>query len=35
MNKIEHEGINTCASIEIIQDAYNADQKLKWFLKVH
>ena len=34
MNKIEHEGIGTCASIEISQDADNADQKVKWFLKV-
>ena len=35
MNKIEYEGIGTCARIEISQDAHNADQKVKWFLKVH
>ena len=35
MNKIEHEEIGTCARIEIRQDAGNADQKIKWFLKVH
>ena len=35
MNKIEHERIGTCARIEIIQDADNADQKVKWFRKVH
>ena len=34
MNKIEYEGIGTCARIEISQDADNADQKVKWFLKV-
>ena len=34
MSKIEHEGINTCARIEISQDAGNADQKVKLFLKV-
>ena len=35
MDKIEHEGMGTCARIEISQDADNADQKVKWFLKVH
>ena len=35
MNKIEHEGIGTCARIEINQAADNEDQKVKWFLKVH
>ena len=35
MNKIEYEGIGTCAKIEISQDADNADQKVKWFLKFH
>ena len=35
MNKIEHEGIGTCARIEISKDADNADRKVKWFLKVH
>ena len=35
MNKIEHEGTGTCARTERIQDADNAEQKLKWFLKVH
>ena len=34
-NKIEHDGIGTCASIEISGDADNAEQKVKWFLKVH
>ena len=29
MNKIEHEGIGTCARIEINKDADNADQKVK------
>ena len=33
--EIELEGIGTCARIEISQDADNADQKLKRFLKVH
>ena len=33
MDKIQHEG--TCAGIEISQDADNADQKVKWFPKVH
>ena len=33
--KIEHEGMGTCARIEINQDADNADEKVKWFLKVH
>ena len=35
MNKIEYEGIGTCARVEISQDADNADQKVKWFLKVY
>ena len=35
IDKIEHEGIGTCARIEINQDADNADQRVKWFLKVH
>ena len=35
MNKIEYEGIGTCARIEIRKDADNADQQVKWFLKVH
>ena len=34
-NKIEHEGTGTCVRIEISQDTDNADQKAKWFLKVH
>ena len=35
MNKIEYEGIGICARVEITQGADNADQKQKWFLKVH
>ena len=35
MNKIDYKGTGTCARIEISQDADNADQKVKWFLKVH
>ena len=35
MNKIEYEGIGTCARVEISQDADNADQKVKWFLKFY
>ena len=35
MNKIQYEGIGTCARIEKSQDANNTDQKVKWFLKVH
>ena len=35
MNKIEHEGMGTCARTEIGQDADDANQKIKWFLKVH
>ena len=35
MNKIEHEGMGTCARIDISQDADNTDQKVKWFLKIH
>ena len=34
-DNIEHEGIGTCARIEISLDADNANQKVKWFLKVH
>ena len=33
-DKFEHEEIDTCARIEISQDVDNADQKVKWFLKV-
>ena len=33
--KIKHDKIGTCAGIEISQDADNADQKVKWFLKAH
>ena len=33
--QIEHEGLGTCARIAISQDANNADQKIKWFLKVY
>ena len=29
MNKIEHEGLGTCARIEISQDADNVNQKVK------
>ena len=35
MNKIKYEGIDACARIEISEDAANADQKVKWFLKFH
>ena len=35
INKIEHEGMGTCGRIEVSQEAENADQKVKWFLKVH
>ena len=35
MDKIEHEGMGTCARIEISQDAHTADQKIQWFLKLH
>ena len=34
MNKFEYKWIGTCARIEIRQDADNADQIVKWFLKV-
>ena len=34
VDKIEHEGMGT-AGIKIRQDADNANQKVKWFLKVH
>ena len=34
-DKVEHEGMGTCARIEISGDANNADQKVKCFLKVH
>ena len=30
----EHKWISTCARIDISQDTDNADQKVKWFLKV-
>ena len=33
--QIEHEKIGTYAGIKISQDADNADQTGKWFLKVH
>ena len=33
MDKIK--GMGTCAKIEISQDADEAEQKVKWFLKVH
>ena len=33
--EIVHKGISSCARIEIRKDADNADQKVKWFLKVH
>ena len=35
MDKIEHEGMGTCARIEINQDADNGEQKFEWFLKAH
>ena len=35
MNKIEYEGISTCARTEIRQNTDNADHRVKWFLKVH
>ena len=35
LGNVEHEEIGTCARIEISQDADNAGQKVKWFLKVH
>ena len=35
IDKSEHEGIGTCATTEISQDADNADKKVKWFVKVH
>ena len=35
IGKIEHEEIGSCAGIEISQDADHADQKIKWFPKVH
>ena len=35
IDKIEHKEIDTCARIEIIHDADNADEKVKWLLKVH
>ena len=35
MEKIEHEGMGTCARIETSKDADNIDQTVKWFLKVH
>ena len=33
--KIEHEKMGNYARIEINQNVDNADQKVKWFLKVH
>ena len=30
-----HEKLGTCARIKISQDADDADQKVKWCLKVH
>ena len=35
MNEIEHDGIDTCERTEISQDSDNADQNVKWFLRVH
>ena len=35
IDKIKHEKIGTYAGTEINQDADNADQKIKWFPKVH
>ena len=35
MNKIEHLGMGTCARIKVSQDSDKAEQKVKWFLKVH
>ena len=35
IDKIEHEGMGTCARVEICQDTDNADHKVKWSLKVH
>ena len=35
IDKIEHEGMGNCVRIEISQDTDDADQKVKWFLKVH
>ena len=35
IDKIEHEGMGTCAITKISQDADNADEKLQWFLKFH
>ena len=35
IDKIEHEGVGTCARIEISQDEDNPDQNVKCFLKVH
>ena len=34
-DKIKHEEMGTCARIAISQDADNADQKVKSFLKVN
>ena len=34
-DKVEHKGIGTCARIEMSKDADTAEQKVKWFLKVH
>ena len=35
IDKIEHERMGTYARIEMSQDADDADQKVKWFMKVH
>ena len=35
IDNIELEETGTCARIDISQNAVNADQKVKWFLKVH
>ena len=34
-DKAEHKGMGTCGRTEMCQDSDNADQKVKWFLKVH
>ena len=35
IDKIEHEEVGTCAETEISQDADNANQRIKWFPKLH
>ena len=35
IDKIEHDEKHICGRIEINQDAVNADEKVKWFQKVH